>query len=394
MKVLISGASVAGPTLAFWLARHGHQATVVEAAPRPRAGGYPIDVRGQAVEVAERMGLLGRIRELSVATEGIDFVGGRRPVSVDMRRLRGAAGVRDLELLRGDLVRTLYEATEHDAEYRFGDSVATLAQDGHGVDVAFDSGATDRFDVVVGADGLHSNVRRLAFGPEAGYRTYLGLYVAGASVGTGLGVPGRCVLHTVPGRAAGVYRFGGTASAIFLFRRAIEPSYDFRDVAQHKRLVADEFAGVDRTAGLLRDALAADDFYFDSVSQIRMASWSRGRVALAGDAGYGPALLSGAGTTLAMVGAYLLAGALSEADDPAPAFARYAATLRPTVVRAQRSAGAGAGMLVPATEGAVRRRDALARLAGPQWAAARLSRYLPRRRTTLPDYPVGRRTGV
>jgi 2-polyprenyl-6-methoxyphenol hydroxylase-like FAD-dependent oxidoreductase len=367
---------------------------VVEVAPELRGSGYPIDVRGPAIQVAERMGLLGRIRELSVDTAGVDFVGdGGRTVSLNMRRLRVAAGVRDLELLRGDLVRTLYEATADDVEYRFGDSVASVNQDERGVVVDFDSGATDRFDVVIGADGLHSNVRRQVFGPETGFRKYLGLYVAGASVGAGLGVPDRCVLYNVPGKAAGVYRFGDTATAIFLFRTA-ELDYDYRDVAQHKDIVAGQFAGVAHMAPVLRDAVAADDFYFDSVSQIRMPSWSRGRVALAGDAGYGPALLSGSGTTLAMAGAYLLAGELSAGGSPSQAFARYEAALRPMVTRAQRSAGTGGGLLVPATAGAIRRRNAVSRLTGPQWAAARLSRYLPRQRTELPEFPILQRSGV
>lgn len=389
MRVLISGASVAGPTLAYWLARHGHEPTVVELAARPRAGGYPIDVRGQAVLVAERMGLLPALREYAVDTEQVDFVAadGRVRSTMPMRRLRAAASVRDLELLRGDLVRILHDATSDDVDYRFGDSIRTLRQDAAGVDVEFESGAAQRFDVVIGADGLHSQVRSLAFGPEADVTRYLGMYVGGAAVDPAFGVADRCVLHNVPGRAAGVYRFGSAAAAIFLFRTERPLHYDHRDVDVHKGLVADAFADGDwRVPELLADVLAAPDFYFDSVSQIRMPAWSNGRVALVGDAGYGPALLSGSGTTLAMAGAYLLAGELATADTPQLAFAAYEARHRPSVRRAQGSVGPAGAFMVPATEAAIRRRDRLVNWSGPQMAMARLSRYLPRRRVTLPGY--------
>ncbi|HEY3748838.1 MAG TPA: FAD-dependent monooxygenase [Pseudonocardiaceae bacterium] len=388
MRVLISGASVGGPTLAYWLAGHGHAVTVVDVAPGLRDSGYPIDVRGPAIDVAGRMGVLDQVRALSVDTERVDFVGARGTTSLGMRALREAAGVEDLELLRGDLVRTLYDATKAAVEYRFGDSIRSLTQDDAGVSVEFEHGAGERFDIVVGADGQHSNVRRLAFGPEERYTKYLGCYVAVAAVDPRFGIADRCVLYNVPGKAAGVYRFGDTASAIFLFRSKAPVRYDHRDVDEHKRLLAREFAGVGwQAVDLLADATSADDFYFDSVSQIRMPEWSRGRVVLVGDACHAPALLSGAGTTLAMVGAYRLAGELAEGG-PEQAFARYQAAHRPLVTRSQRSAGTGGAMLVPATALAIRGRDLLTRLSGPQLLAARLSRYLPNRRTTLPDYPA------
>jgi 2-polyprenyl-6-methoxyphenol hydroxylase-like FAD-dependent oxidoreductase len=371
--------------LAYWLTRYGHQPTIVDVSSRLRDSGYPIDVRGPAIEVAERMGVAGRIRELSVDTDQVDFVAANgRQASLRMGALRRAAGIQDLELLRGDLVRTLYDATAADTEYRFGDSIRSLTQDGDGVSVEFDHGPADRYHVVIGTDGLHSNVRALAFGPESEFIKHLGLYVAGASVDTRLGVAGRCVLYNVPGRAAGVYRFGDSASAIFLFRKRTPLRYDYRDVDEHRRLVAGELTGMgDQVAELLAAAMRADDFYFDSVSQIRMPAWSRGRVVLAGDAGYGPALLSGSGTSLAMVGAYVLAGELANGWSE-QAMARYERDHRPMVLRAQGSAGSGGAILVPPTEGAIRRRDLVSRLTGPQLAAARLSRYLPRRRVVLP----------
>jgi 2-polyprenyl-6-methoxyphenol hydroxylase-like FAD-dependent oxidoreductase len=388
MKVLISGASVAGPTLAYWLTRRGHAVTVVELAPRLRASGYPIDVRGSAITVAERMGVLPRLRDLSVDTERTDFVNADNKVTggLDLRALRTAAGVRDIELRRGDLVGALYDATKDDVEYRFGDSIRTIEQDSDGALVEFEHGQAERFDLVVGADGLHSQVRRLAFGPEAGFTKYLGSYVGGAAVDSRFGVAERCVLYNTPGKAAGVYRFGDDATAIFLFHSK-QLTYDYRNADEHKALLAAEFTGggwlVD---DLLSQVLAADDFYFDSLSQIRMPQWSRGRVVLVGDAGYAPALVSGSGTTLAMVGAYLLAGQLATGDHR-QAFATYEAAHRPLVTRSQRSANYGEGLLLPGTAGAIRRRDLLSKLSRPQLVAARLSRLLPKRRVTLPTYP-------
>lgn len=389
MRVLISGASIAGPTLAYWLVRHGHTPTVVELAPQPRTSGYPIDVRGPAVRVAERMGVLPRIRDLGVDTERIDFVdaANRTRSTMDMRGLRNASGSRDIELLRGDLVATLYDATRHDVEYRFGDSIRTLSQDDTGVAVEFDRGDAERFDIVVGADGLHSQVRTLAFGPEADMLKYLGLHVGGAAVSSRYGTTDRCVLYNTPGKAAGVYRFGPDAFAIFLFRTPEPLRYDHRDPAAHKRLLASAFAGERwQVADLLADVVAADDFYFDSVSQIRLPAWSRGRVVLAGDAGYGPSLLSGSGTTLAMVGAYLLAGELAGAATHARAFARYETIHRPLVRRAQRSAGSGGGVLVPRTKAAIRRRNLIVNWSGPQLALARLTKHLPKHTIALPNY--------
>jgi 2-polyprenyl-6-methoxyphenol hydroxylase-like FAD-dependent oxidoreductase len=301
-----------------------------------------------------------------------------------MRRIRVAGGNTDIEVGRGDLVRALYAATKNDVEYRFGDSVRSIAQDGSGVDVTFEHGPADRYDLVVGADGLHSQVRALAFGPESDYLRYLGLYAGGALVDPKYGVADRCLLYNVPGRAVAVYSFGDEAGALFLFRRPEPLNYHHRDAEQHKQLVADAFAGDGwLVPELLRDVRASADFYFDSVSQIRMRTWSRGRVTLVGDAGYGPALLSGSGSSLAMVGAYVLAGELAGGEG---ALARYEAAHRPLVARAQRSATSGGGVLVPRTRGAIGRRDLLGRLSWLQVAAARLGRRRPG--AGLAEYPV------
>jgi 2-polyprenyl-6-methoxyphenol hydroxylase-like FAD-dependent oxidoreductase len=342
MRVLISGASIAGPVAAHRLARSGHEVTVVERAGGLRPGGAPIDVRGPALEVAARMGVLPAIRAARLATAGIEYVdrAGRRVAM--MRPSDFAASPDDVEVERGDLLSILYEAAKNDAEFVFGDSIDTLAQDAGGVDVTFASGAPRRFDLVVGADGLHSVVRRLAFGP-GGVR-HLGLYVALVPVDPALGRPDWGVMHNSPGRVAGVYSFHGHATGFLMFRSP-ELSYDRHDLDQQRKLLLDEYAGEGWRVPALLDAVrASGDLYFDSVSQVRLPSWTRGRVALAGDAGYCPALLSGMGTTLAMVGADVLADAVAQGALP-----RYDELHRPLVRRAQAGVRLSAAVQAPAT---------------------------------------------
>jgi 2-polyprenyl-6-methoxyphenol hydroxylase-like FAD-dependent oxidoreductase len=363
-KVLVSGASLAGPTLAYWLARHGFEVTVVERAEKPRTGGSPIDVRGPAVEVAAKMGILPEITAARTNTRGIEFVDGtgKRVAAVGADIGAEQAG-HDIELEREDLVNILFGAAKNDVEYVFEESIKTLDQDDGGVDVTFAQGGERRFDFVVGADGLHSAVRRLAFGEESRFVRHLGMYVGIVDVDPRFARTDWGVMHNSPGKLAGVYSFHGKAAAVFMFRSP-ELSYDYRDLDEQKKLLTGVFENESWQVPGLLDALAtADDFYFDSVSQVRMTPWSQGRVSLVGDAGYCPALLSGMGTSLAMVGASVLANELAESpDDHARAFARYHELHRPLVDKAQASVARGSGLLIPATKGAIWRRNQLAKV--------------------------------
>jgi 2-polyprenyl-6-methoxyphenol hydroxylase-like FAD-dependent oxidoreductase len=371
MRVLISGASIAGPSLAHWLTRRGHEVTVVELGPRPREGGSPIDVRGAAIDVADRMGLLPAIKNAEVHTQGIECVNanGRRVASF-AAAVYAQPGGRDIELERADLVNILYDATKDDTDYRFNDSIATLEQDADGVDVTFVHGADERFDLVVGADGMHSIVRRLVFGEESRFLRHLGVYTAIVPVDPALGRDNWGVVHNSPGKLAGVYSYHGKADAVFMFRSP-ELSYDYHDADQQKKLLTDAFAGEGWQVPVLLDAVrAAEDPYFDTVSQIRMPSWSRGRVTLVGDSGYSASGLSGLGTTLAMVGAAQLADALAAGEDGA--LARYEQAHRPLVAMAQASVSRGSGMLLPKTNFAIWRRNQLTKVFPLVFAIRRL----------------------
>ncbi|PZG55342.1 hypothetical protein C1I98_03575 [Spongiactinospora gelatinilytica] len=336
-SVLISGASVGGPALAFFLRRHGFTVTVVERAPAPRPGGQAIDVRGAALTVAERLGVLAELRGLRTHMKGtsmLDGDGNELWRSTEVALSSGRLGGDDIEVLREDLTGLLHERARQDVEYVFGDSITSLTQDEHGVRVTFERSAPRAFDLVVGADGLHSNVRGLAFGPEREYVRHFGTYLSIFSTDNYLGLADWQTWFNDGPAGGAVYPVrGNTELRVNLGFQSEEPiEYDHRDVQAQKRLIADHCAHVRwEVPRLLKAMWAAPDFYFDSMAQVHMDHWSAGRVTLLGDAGYCPSPLSGQGTSLALVGAYVLAAELSTAPNHEAAFAAYEARMRPFV---------------------------------------------------------------
>ncbi|GII80739.1 FAD-dependent oxidoreductase [Sphaerisporangium rufum] len=335
-RILISGAGIAGLTLAHWLRRHGFTPTVVEHAPAPRAGGYKIDIRGAAVEVARRTGILPEVRRArtDVREAAVVDARGRRVAAMTGDTFGGRSG-EDAEILRGDLLRLVHDAVPGEVEVVFGERVTGLDDTGQEVTVTFASGATRAFDLVIGADGLHSGTRALAFGPEEHHVHDLGYRVAAGSVPNHLGLD-RCELtYVAPGRTALTYSTAGAAGATAMFLFANDSGGPATAAAgdrdrRHAALAA-AYAGegweVPRLVEGVRDA---PDFYLDSLSQVRMDRWSSGRVALVGDAAYCASAASGQGTSLALVGAYVLAGELAAAGgDHVAGFAGYERRMRP-----------------------------------------------------------------
>lgn len=350
IHILVSGASIAGLSTAYWLARYGFQVTVVERAPHLRPGGQALDVRGPGLEVAERMGILATIRDRSTKLTGFSQVDatGKETFRCTERTLTGGRfDSPDVEIMRDDLCRVLYEAVGHQVKYLFDDSVASLTQDESGVDVTFEAAAPRRFDLVIGADGLHSRVRKLAFGPEGQFIRRLGnSYVAVFGMPNFLGLERWEVMyqHEDPSVGVGTMVMGlrkdADARAYVGFNASEPVNYDYRDIEAQKRLVADRVAGAGWVLPqIVEHMLRAPDFHFDSISQIRMDRWSRGRIVLVGDAGYSVALATGQGTTVAMVGAYVLAGELaSHKNDLVAGTAAYEEELRDYVLRNQNDA--------------------------------------------------------
>jgi 2-polyprenyl-6-methoxyphenol hydroxylase-like FAD-dependent oxidoreductase len=347
MKVLVSGASVAGPSVALWMGRAGHDVTVVEIAPALRQGGYAVDFRGEVfTTVLERMGVLEELRSLQTGGNAMRFVdeSGRK-----LMRLPAEFAGGELEVLRADLSRVLYEHSREQATYRFGDSIASLHEHADGVDVRFESGIEETYDLVVGADGMHSVVRRLAWPAEQVVERHLDYYVGGWEVPNTLGISGDTLMYNVPGKLASVgadRRDPGLAGTLFVFKSPLL-EYNRRDLDQQKAILREQFSGLGWHVPELLEALpAATELYFDSISRVRVDRWSTDRIVLLGDAGYG-ATFGALGTGTAVVGAYVLAGELAQGDFRT-AFGRYEERLRKAVSKTQDGSRAGS-FLAPAT---------------------------------------------
>ena len=383
-SALISGAGIAGPVLAFWLAEAGWDVTVVERAEQLRTSGYPIDIRGAAIEVVERMGLSAQIAAHRYRHIPVEVLtpGGRRLCRLDLGSLANDADAGDIEITRGELTRILFDASADRAEYLFGDSITTLTDSGDGVEVTFSRHGHRRFDVVIGTDGIHSKVRALAFGPDASYLRHLGAYVGIWDIDNEMFSPATGYLYSHPGRTLMVERRpdGGATRAYLTFVHPAPGAVNRHDTDEIVAQMRRAFAG-DRwcTAEVIDTLLDAEDVYFDTVSQVRMDRWSRGRVALVGDAAYAPAFLSGQGTSIAITGAYVLACELARHTDPEPAFGIYERRMRDHVRRNQELALRNDSMVLPRTRRQLLRRNSmvvlrpwLQRLGIDRWLRAEL----------------------
>ncbi len=337
-RVLVAGASIAGPALAHWLRRRGAEVTVVERAPVLRPGGQAVDARGVAKEVIRRMGLDAPVRAARTDTAGaytVDVDGNvLETYSADDHG--GDGYIADIEILRGDLSQVLYDDTRDGVEYVFGDRIAELTQDADGVDVAFAGGDRRRFDLVVGADGLHSALRAMVFGPRERFIRHLGLVLAFYTVPNDFGLDRWLIDYQDPasGRSAGLRPIpDATRAMAMLSFPSPDLDVDHRDVKAQKRLLRERMAGFGwLTPRILAHLDDTPDFYLDQVAQVVMDRWSSGRVGLLGDAAFSSSPYSGGGTGLALVGAYLLAGELAATGwDPEAGFARYEERMRPYV---------------------------------------------------------------
>jgi 2-polyprenyl-6-methoxyphenol hydroxylase-like FAD-dependent oxidoreductase len=369
MRILVSGAGAAGLSAGIDLARAGHEVEIVERANHLRVNGSPIDVRGAAIETARSMGILDTVREHRITmTEQTKFVDRSGAAVAPLVRPEIDESPEDIEIPREDLMNILRRALPDQVDLRFEESIVTLVDDGDRVAVTFASGREAAYDIVVGADGVHSAVRRLVFGSEKEFTKHLGMYVAIGDA-PDQATPGNRTteVFNLPGRMAGVARYRDKALTLFEFRS--EPiDYDHRDLGAQKRILADAFAGIEdwKVPELVKTAQDDPNLYFDAIALIHMSTWHRGRIVLIGDAAHCATPMAGRGTSLALLGAWTLAEELTRhGDDLTAAFVDYEQRLRPHAAAAQEFASVGADLVLPATWEAIEARNARLRAAQP-----------------------------
>jgi 2-polyprenyl-6-methoxyphenol hydroxylase-like FAD-dependent oxidoreductase len=394
MKVAINGAGIAGTALAYWLSRLGHEVLLVERAPALRTGGFVVNLWGIGYDALERMGLLPALLERQHHSDELRMVDrsgrtrGGYPSSVLLKLANG----RIAALARSDIAAAIYAALDARVETVFGDSVTAIHDDGARVRIEFERSAPRDVDLLIGADGLHSRVRQLAFGPDTAFEYPMGCHVASFEVAGYRPREGNIyVAHTAPGRY--VARFPMRDDRMLFFVLLRDEHLKGRvptDHAERKAALTAALADIGwESAGILSALAQVDDIYFDSISQIRMPTWAKGRVALIGDAAACPSLIAGEGAGFALAEAYVLAGELHRhGDDTDAALARYQSRLKTAVARKQKHAEGLVASFIPGTALGVRVRDyatLLMRL--PVFPRLLMGRYF-RDEAALPDYGI------
>ena len=355
MRIAISGAGVSGPAAAYWFSRDGHEVLLLERAPQFRTGGYIVDFWGVGYAVAERMGIIGQVRDAGYQVREVRFVdrSGRRVCGFEVASLRSVTHDRFASLPRGQLALAAYRALGDRVETLFGESIVSVEDTGAALRLGFEKHAAREVDLLIGADGQHSNVRRLVFGPEAQFEKHLGYHVAAFETPD---YPPRdelvYMMHGLPGRQVSRFSMrGGRTMFLFIFRSSYLHGAAPHDTAGFKAALTEIFADVGWEAPQILQAMrGVDEIYFDRVSQIHMPAWSKGRVALIGDAAAAVSLLAGEGTGLGLTEAYVLARALRDAGgNHTRAFRCYEETLRGFIESKQKGAAGFASAFAPRT---------------------------------------------
>ena len=391
-SILISGASIAGPALAYWLRRYGMNPVIVERASELRPGGQTVDLRGAGKEVIYRMGLQQQVLARTTHEEGIHFVdaAGRPRATLRADDFGGEGLIAAVEILRGELASMLYEHTRHETEYLFDNRVESLREEGDKVRVRFLKGAERSFDLVIAADGTRSKTRDLVFGSDTEIR-FLGGYAAYFTIPRRDADDGWARMFNLPGRRGVLLRpdnVGTTRALLTYFSDS--PNEDRLEPRVQKDKLQRLFAGAGwETPRVLAEMERSTDFYLQGINQVRMPRWSRGRVAVVGDAAYAPSGVTGMGTTLAIVGAYVLAGELARhRGDHRAAFASYEAVMRPYVTQTQQLPPGIPKIANPKTQLGIQVGHTVLRYATQPLVTRILGRVLrpPAEAVRLPDY--------
>lgn len=363
-RVLVSGASFAGLSTAYWMNQLGYKVTIVEIGETLKRGGSPVDIREGTVDIVRRMGLYERIRAHSLKPKRSEFknAAGVTVAAMSSDRGEGSMATEEYEIERDALLDIMFEAVSADVTFMFGDSISAVDQHADEVSVSFRSGKTHSFDLVFGCDGNHSSLRKMVFGPESDYAVFLQNYFAIAIIDGLLVEEDSTQVYNVPGKAVMLNAYNNKTDIAFCFFSAEEIAYDYRDQDQQRRILYEHFCNEKwRTREVLEQALQCKNFYFDKFCQIKMPSWSKGRVALVGDAAYCATPAAGMGGSLAIVGATALADAFVKHDGNVDAALQaYDESLRPFVEKVQADAvDFGLEMFAPRTDEAIFARNEL-----------------------------------
>jgi 2-polyprenyl-6-methoxyphenol hydroxylase-like FAD-dependent oxidoreductase len=361
-KVLVSGASFAGLSTACWMNELGYKVTVVEIASGLKMGGTPVNVEGNTVAIVKRMGIFEQIKSNRLVMETLEFkneddtTDGTMILKREDKELPGD----ECEIERNTLLNILFDTVKKDVEFIFNNSITALNETKDNIEVTFKDGSQQAFDLVFGCDGIHSAVRKIWFGAEAEYLHFLGQYFSITIVNKLLIKQNTTQFYNVPGKAIMLNGYNNKTDIIFCFRSEKEILYDYRDEEQQRKIIVEQFKGQSwRTAELLEEVRNAKTFYFDKLCQVKMPSWTKGRVALVGDAGYCASPAAGKGGSLAIDGAAALADAFQQHNGNFElAFQAYNKNFRPFIEEVQaKVVSIGLEMLVPGTKEAIRKRN-------------------------------------
>jgi 2-polyprenyl-6-methoxyphenol hydroxylase-like FAD-dependent oxidoreductase len=362
-SVLVSGASFAGLTTAFWMNRLGYRVTVVEIGKGLKTGGSPVDIREGTIDIVKRMGMLERIQANSLPPRPTAFmdIDGVRIASMPTPNDGEQDANPEYEIERDTLLHMLFAEVEQDVEFLFDDSIARVEESADKVTVTFKSGTQRSFSLLFGCDGNHSSVRRMCFGEETAYSHFLQNYFSITIIDKLLIEENTSQLYNVPGKVVMLNAYNHKTDIIFGFYSENEIPYSYRDQQEQRGIILQQFSGEGwRTRELLEELDRCRDFYFDKLCQIKMPSWTKGRVALVGDSAYCASPAAGMGGSLAIFGATALADAFQKhPGNFAAAFQEYNDSLRPFIEHVQAQAiEFGLETLVPRSEEALQRRNA------------------------------------
>lgn len=359
-SVLVSGASFAGLTTAYWLNRLGYKVTVVEIAKDLKKGGTPVNIGEEAKDILKRMGLFEQVQANRLKMEGIEFKNSDDVTEGAMRQQADAARADDgWEIERDTLLDITFGSVKDDVEFAFNNSIAALDETANDINVSFKDGSKRSFALVFGCDGNHSLVRKLQFGEEAEYTHFLGQYFSITIVDKLLIKENTTQMYNVPGKAVMLNAYNNKTDIVLCFSSEKEIPYDYRDEEQQRKIISEQFAGQGwRTRELLEEVSNSKTFYFDKVNQIKMPLWTKGRVALVGDAAYCASPAAGMGGSLAIIGAGALADAFEKNHGNFElAFQDYNESFRPFIEEVQANALNTLDVLIPKTKEAIRKRN-------------------------------------